>query len=123
MLMVPRRLVDAWFPLGFRGLGSIRPSERADQCTETGAKPSLTTVAWIRGCSEPPKYWRYGIYTDFRFALPISFFPLSMDKLTLELQQNSSNLHRQTVVYYGILVYLDDGILQVRTIDSTGATQ
>ena len=23
---------------------------------------------------EPPKYWGYGIYIDFRFALPIPFF-------------------------------------------------
>ena len=26
------------------------------------------------GLLEPPKYWGYGIYIDFRFALPIPFF-------------------------------------------------
>ena len=35
------------------------------------------------GLLEPPKYWGYGIYIDFRFALPIPFFVyLSMVRLT-----------------------------------------
>ena len=42
---------------------------------------NVATVAWIWGCSEPPTYWRYGIYTDLQFALPIPFFPLSMDRV------------------------------------------
>ena len=39
-----------------------------------GQTSCLATVAWIRGCTEPRTYWRYGIYTDFRLPFPIPTF-------------------------------------------------
>ena len=69
-----REWVEVRLPLGFQRMSRIWPLKRYDQCTETRGDSSVTMVAWIAICSEPPKYWGYGIYIDFRFVLPIPFF-------------------------------------------------
>ncbi len=73
-----RELADVRLPLRFWRRSRIGALKRNDQCTETCGDSSVTTVAWILGCSVPRTYWKYEIYTDFRSALPISIFHRSM---------------------------------------------